>query len=192
MKNKIIGRQNECERLDDCMQDDTAQLITVYGRMGVGKTFLINEYFNNKFDFKLTGAFGQKKKFQLRNFSDELYRQSGKKHSEPKDWIEAFNQLRDYLSSLSAENKHVVFFDEMPWLDTKKSGFLPAFEWFWNDWGSAQDNLVFIVCGSATAWMVDNFADNKGGLFNRQTCRLFLQPFNLAETEDFLQSRGIQ
>lgn len=192
MKNKIIGRHNECERLDDCMQDDTAQLIIVYGRRRVGKTFLINEYFDNKFDFKLTGAFGQNKKFQLRNFSDELYRQSGKKHSEPKDWIEAFNQLRDYLSSLSSDKKHVVFFDEMPWLDTKRSGFLPAFEWFWNDWGSAQDNLVFVVCGSATAWMVDNFADNKGGLFNRQTCRLFLQPFNLADTEAFLETRGIQ
>jgi hypothetical protein len=80
----------------------------------------------------------------------------------------------------------------MPWLDTQKSGFLPAFEWFWNDWASTQDNLIFIVCGSATAWMVDNIANNKGGLFNRQTCRLYLNPFNLCEVEEYLLSRNIE
>ena len=83
------------------------------------------------------------------------------------------------------------FFDEMPWLDTHRSGFLSAFEYFWNDYGSSVDNLVFIVCGSSTSWLVDNIEHNKGGLFNRQTCRLFLEPFSLSETEEYLLSKGI-
>ena len=191
MKNKIIGRKEEWERLNDSMTEDVAQLIVVYGRFRVGKTFLINEYFDNQFAFKMTGSYGKSKKIQLRTFSDELNRRTDLHHSVPKDWIEAFNFLRDYLESLNQNEKHVVFFDEMPWIDTKRSGFLSAFEWFWNDWGSSQDNLVFIVCGSATSWMVDHFANNKGGLFNRQTCKLVLRPFTLHETESFLQSRGI-
>ena len=85
----------------------------------------------------------------------------------------------------------LCFFDEMPWLDTHKSGFLSAFEFFWNDYGSAVDNLVFIVCGSATSWLVDNIEHNKGGLFNRQTCKLFLEPFTLNETEEYLVNKGI-
>lgn len=188
----IIGRMVERKRLDKCMNANQAQLVIVYGRRRVGKTFLINQYFNGRFDFKLTGAYAQTKETQLRYFATELNRQSGEKAPVPKDWIEAFEQLREYLSSLAPEEKHTVFFDEMPWMDTQRSGFLPAFEWFWNDWGSAQDNLIFIVCGSSTSWMVEKFAENKGGLFHRQTCRLYLKPFNLYETEKYLQSRGIE
>lgn len=191
MREKIIGRKKECERLDDCMREKTAQLVIVYGRRRVGKTFLINEYFNDEFAFKLTGAFGQSRSNQLRNFTAELRRKSGKKWIVPKDWIEAFEDLREYISTLDHVEKQVIFFDEMPWLDTHKSGFLSAFEFFWNDWGSSQDYIVFIVCGSATAWMVDRIADNKGGLFNRQTCRLYLEPFKLFEVEAYLESKDI-
>lgn len=187
----LIGRRKECERLEKCMNATTAQLVVVYGRRRVGKTFLINQFFNNTFDFKATGAYDQPKTIQLRNFIDELNRRSNKKYKSPKDWIQAFNYLRDYLDGLSNDRKHVIFIDEMPWFDTHKSGFLPAFEYFWNDYGSSKDNLVFIVCGSATSWMMDNIANNKGGLFNRQTCRLFLEPFNLAQTREYLLTKGI-
>ena len=188
--NKIIGRVEECERLEECMEEDSAQLIIVYGRRRVGKTYLINKYFDNQFAFKLTGAFAQPKEIQLKNFSSGLARHSGEKVAIPKDWTDAFELLRDYIEKLSADEKQIFFFDEMPWLDTNRSGFLSAFEWFWNDYASTKDNVVFVVCGSSTSWMVDNLANNKGGLFNRQTCRLYLKPFNLQEVEEYLQSKG--
>ena len=187
----LIGRKRECERLEKCMKAATAQLVVVYGRRRVGKTFLVNQYFKNKLEFKVTGAYGQPKKVQLRNFADELNRRSEKEWANPKDWIQAFNYLRNYIEELSDDEKHVFFIDEMPWLDTHKSGFLPAFEYFWNDYGSSKDNLVFIICGSATSWMVDNLANNKGGLFNRQTCRLYLEPFTLAQTREYLLAQGM-
>ena len=190
-RKKLIGRNRECERLDKCMRANSAQLIIVYGRRRVGKTFLVNEYFNNQFDFKLTGAYGQPKEIQLRNFMSELVRRSKKEWTTPKDWIEAFEFLRKHIEKTLTSKKYVVFFDEMPWLDTHKSGFLSAFEWFWNDWASTQDNLVFIVCGSATAWMVEKLANNKGGLFNRQTCRLYIEPFTLYEVEKYLEYKKI-
>lgn len=187
---KIIGRIKECERLTDCLEDDGAQLIIVYGRRRVGKTYLINQFFENKFAFKLTGVYEQKKEIQLRNFVTELDRKSNSKNEVPMDWMEAFNLLRGYLELLPKDEKHVVFFDEMPWLDTYRSGFLAAFEWFWNDFGCTMDNLVFIVCGSATSWMTEKIDKNKGGLFNRQTCRLYLNPFRLSEVEEYLCSKG--
>lgn len=173
------------------MKSATAQLVVVYGRRRVGKTFLVNQFFKNKLEFKVTGAYGQPRKVQLRNFADELNRRSDKERTSPKDWIQAFNYLREYIEELSDDEKHVFFIDEMPWLDTHKSGFLPAFEYFWNDYGSSRDNLVFVICGSATSWMVDNLANNKGGLFNRQTCRLYLEPFTLAQTKEYLHANGM-
>ena len=191
MNKKIIGRKQECERLDECMNANQAQLVIVYGRRRVGKTFLINEYFDNSFAFKVTSSYGQPKDVQLRIFDTSLSRQTGDEKQSSKDWLEAFNHLRNYLETLSKETKQVVFLDEMPWLDTQKSGFLAAFEWFWNDWASTRSNLVFVVCGSATSWMDEKIANNKGGLFNRQTCKLFLKPFSLCEVEEYLQSKNI-
>ena len=191
MKNRIVGRHTEISRLDRCMDSSSAQLIVVYGRRRVGKTFLINEYFDNSFAFKITGAYKKSKRFQLESFHEELMRKSGKDCDIPADWREAFRQLREYLESLPSDHKQVIFFDEMPWLDTFHSDFLPVFEWFWNDWASTQSNLVFIVCGSATSWMIDNITDNKGGLFNRQSCRIYLEPFTLYETEQLLQKKEI-
>ena len=189
--NRIVGRKAECDRLEKCLKEDQAQLVIVYGRRRVGKTFLINQFFDGRFDFKLTGAYAEPKETQLRYFTAELNRQTGSYKPIPKDWIEAFELLREYLALLPSTEKHVVFFDEMPWMDTQRSGFLSAFEWFWNDWGCVQDNLIFVVCGSATSWMTEKIAENKGGLFSRQTCRLYLQPFSLFETEQYLHSRGI-
>ena len=188
---RLIGRTEECDRLTRCMSEIDAQLIILYGRRRVGKTYLISKFFEGQFDFKLTGVFDEPRSVQLRNFSNELSRQTGVEHNVPKDWTDAFGLLRNYLENLPKDNKKVVFFDEMPWLDTKNSGFLSAFEWFWNDWGSTVDNLVFIVCGSASSWMSKNIANNKGGLFNRQTCSIYLKPFNLYEVEEYLESRNI-
>lgn len=192
MSSGIIGRKEECHRLDRCMSERQAQLIVVYGRRRVGKTYLIQQYFDGRFDFKFTGAYRQPREVQLANFAREMSRQASSWQAVPKDWDEAFAVLRDYLSSLSQDEKRIVFFDEMPWMDTQRSGFMAAFEWFWNDWGASQENLVFVVCGSATSWMIENFDENKGGLFNRQTCRLYLLPFTLSEVEQYLQSRQIE
>lgn len=188
---KIIGRIDECKRLQECVGADSAQLVVVYGRRRVGKTYLINQYFNNQYAYKLTGIHKQPRSAQLRNMVEALNAKSKKQYEAPKDWIEAFTFLRDYLDKLPKNKKQIVFFDEMPWLDTQKSGFLPAFEWFWNDYASTVDNLVFIVCGSATSWMDEKIANNKGGLFNRHTCRMYLEPFSLHETEEYLRSKGI-
>lgn len=188
----FVGRYQECARLERCLVQEQAQLIIVYGRRRVGKTFLIHQFFEGRFDFKLTGFYDQPRDLQLRNFSSELNRQSGTDYPVPEDWIKAFELLRAYLESFPSGSGRVVFFDEMPWLDTHRSGFLPAFEWFWNSWGSMQNNLIFIVCGSATSWMKENIDENKGGLFSRQTCRLYLEPFRLYEIEEYLRLRGFE
>lgn len=193
MKDQVIGRDAEWQRLEECMQAHSAQLIEVSGRLRVGKTFLIEEFFDRQFAFRLTGVHGRSMRVQLGNFIAEYNRRTGEHRAVPKSWQQAFELLRGYLSQTqtAVNGRKVVFIDEMPWLDTMRSGFTGAFEWFWNDWAYAQDELVFVACGSATSWMFNNFNENKGGLFNRQTCRLYLEPFTLSETEKFLKRRNI-
>lgn len=187
MEDKLfIGRQKEIRQLQECVNSKHSQLVIVYGRRRVGKSYLINQFFDNNFDFKLVGDLKLNKEGQLLNFYNELKRKTCKDEKIPKNWREAFWQLRDYLETFKDEKKHVVFFDEMPWLDNQKSDFLPAFEYFWNSFGAAKNNLLLIVCGSATSWLIENIDHNKGGLFNRQNLRIYLEPFTLNEVEEFL------
>ena len=192
MLNHLFGREQEIRRLQNCLKEERAQLVILYGRRRVGKTFLVDETFSGRFDFKLTGAYKEKKEVQLQHFTEELSLQTGTDIPTPKDWTSAFYLLRRYLSALPKSEKHIVFFDEMPWLDTQRSGFLAAFEYFWNSFGCALHNLVCIVSGSASTWMLKNIAQNQGGLFNRQTCTIYLRPFTLKETEAYLKFRGIE
>lgn len=192
-KMRLIGRENECQRLEQVMNAQQAQLVVVYGRRRVGKTYLIEHFFQGNFDFRLTGLYHESTRKQIHNFCIELNRRRREKQDDPKDWMDAFVQLREYLESLPSGEDRVLFFDEMPWMDTKNSDFLSSFECFWNGWGAQQERLKCIVCGSATSWMVQKIGKNKGGLFNRQTCKLYLHPFDLHETEQFLcEVKGIE
>lgn len=192
MADTIIGRETEQEILRQRVESDTPELIAIYGRRRVGKTFLVRQYFNDKFSFYCTGIYQGTKKEQLGEFNRQLEHYSGRKWKVAKDWFDAFAQLREYLESLAGNNPIVVFLDELPWMDTHKSRFIKAFEYFWNSWGATNNRLKLIVCGSATTWMRENVLSDKGGLYNRTTRSIYLAPFTLHETEQYLLSRGIR
>ena len=187
----IIGRKYEQRILRECVDSDSPEFIAVYGRRRIGKTYLIKHFFKEKFDFYMTGSYNSTKDEQLEDFRAQLEEYSGEKWSRPTSWREAFRMLKTYLSKLN-KKKIIVFIDEMPWLDTPRSRFISALELFWNSWGDSQANLKFIVCGSATTWMTDKLLGDKGGLHNRVTRRIYIPPFNLCETEQMLEYRGVK
>lgn len=192
MANIIIGRETEQEILRQRIESDAPELIAIYGRRRIGKTFLVRQYFKDTFSFYSTGIYQGTKKEQLGEFNRQLVHYSGRKWKIAKDWFDAFAQLREYLESLSGNKPIVVFLDELPWMDTHKSRFIKAFEYFWNSWGATNKRLKLIVCGSATTWMRENVLSDKGGLYNRTTRSIYLAPFTLYETEQYLLSRGIK
>lgn len=189
-KNSIIGRKKETALLNDLCTSSKAEFIAVYGRRRIGKTFLIDKTFGERYDFYMTGIYEGSKKEQLSNFKHQFEKYSGKEIKQPKSWMDAFFYLEEYLETLKHKSRILIFFDELPWLDTPRSRFLKAFELFWNEWGSKLDNIKLIVCGSATTWMTSKLLGDKGGLHNRVTQSIYLRPFNLGETELFLKSRG--
>jgi len=185
MSNGIIGREYEQQLLKNYYESQKAELVAIYGRKRVGKTYLVKKTFASEFAFSFTGMYETPRTVQLREFKINMERYSGKKYQRPKDWFEAFSMLQEYLDSLEQE-RIVVFLDELPWMDTPKGNFLGAFSRFWNDWGSTKDNFKLYVCGSATTWMVSKFIGNKGGLYGRVCRPIHLSPFTLKETELFL------
>lgn len=191
-ESNIIGRARERKELDRLLASKEAEFLALYGRRRVGKTFLVREHFKKQLCFELTGIKDAHVNEQLANFHRQLTEWSGKTQPLPDTWQVAFQQLADYLKSLRGSAKRVIFLDELPWLAGPRSGFLSALDHFWNAVASRDRRLVVVICGSAASWMIAKVIDHKGGLHNRVTARMRLEPFPLAETSQFLLSRGVK
>lgn len=186
----IIGRVKELERLRRTLSNEYSQFVAVYGRRRVGKTFLIKEAFDYSFAFQHSGIAKGDMRMQLDEFSNSLERQGMKSKRRIKSWSDAFFALENGLERLP-EGKKVVFLDELPWMDTAKSNFVPALDHFWNGWCSFRKDIVLIVCGSATSWIVGKILKDHGGLHNRLTDQIHLRPFTLSECELMAHSKGL-
>lgn len=191
METNIIGRELELEHLKMLRGVQKPAFLAVYGRRRVGKTFLIREAFNSDFAFYVTGMANASFRQQLTNFNIALNKYSPDDQKiEPADnWLESFVQLEQLLER-NKSRKKVVFIDELPWFDTARSGFISALEHFWNTWASARKDILLIACGSAASWMINKLIRNTGGLYNRVTHRIKLEPFSLRECELFLFKKG--
>ncbi|MFO0599412.1 MAG: hypothetical protein U0228_29160 [Myxococcaceae bacterium] len=195
VQRQLVARHSERRLFAEALASDQPELVTVYGRRRVGKTFLIREALAGETCFELVGMHDVPLATQLRAFATALAKaDGGRERPRPIDWHLAFEQLSQFLEPRlrRARGKQVVFFDEVPWLASRRSGFLPAFEYFWNAWASRQPKLVVVLCGSAASWMLENIVRQRGGLHHRVTRRVRVDPFSLADTEELLLSRGVE
>lgn len=171
----MIGRESERKLLEKLYNSREPEFVAIYGRRRVGKTFLVKEQFKGRFAFWHTGLSPYDRERahllqdQLRAFHDSLLEYGLKEGKPPKTWMDAFSLLSALMDGLEEEGKKVIFIDELPWMDTARSRFIPAFENFWNGWAAKRDDILLIVCGSATSWIEDNLINNKGGLYGRLT-----------------------
>ena len=186
----LISRNKEKKTLLDALKAEESQFIAVYGRRRVGKTYLIRQTYDNMITFEHSGLANGGRKDQLQAFAASIKRAGLKVDAIPTNWLDAFELLKDLVEKSSVDKK-VLFIDELSWMDTQKSGLLVALENFWNGWASARNDVVLVVCASATSWMLDKIIHNKGGLYNRLSSQIHLKPFNLGECEEYLKSKRI-
>ena len=183
----LIGRKAEQQELLKAYKSDYSEFVVVTGRRRVGKTFLVRETFNYQFSFQHSGLANQKTRSQLREFRQSLIKCGMSKCRIPADWSDAFFLLSEFIDR-KEERKKVIFIDELPWMDAPRSNFVSALEHFWNGYASARKDILLIICGSATSWIINNVFKNHGGLHNRVTYRINLAPFTLYECEQYAKS----
>jgi len=187
----IIGRRAEQEALRHYFSSSKSEFVALYGRRRVGKTFLIRETLGSDFIFYASGLLNGSVVEQIANFNREIANYGGKHLTAAKNWGEAFSNLNAILDLSQSEDKKVIFLDEIPWMCAPRSGFLPALDHFWNRYASMRKDILLIICGSAASWIIENIVNNTGGLHNRLTGQIYLQPFSLSECEQYFQAKGI-
>lgn len=194
----MVGRIEEIRQLEKLYSSGRSEFVAVYGRRRVGKTYLVKEVFRDRLVFWHTGVSpydgdgGSLMEDQLRAFHYNLIRYGLEEKKCPDSWIEAFNMLGRLVESKTGDGKKVIFIDELPWMDTPRARFIPALENFFNDWVSKRDDIMLVVCGSATSWIEDKLIHSKGGLYRRLTDTIHLKPFSLAECREYYESQGIR
>ncbi len=192
----FIGRDKELMILDKLIFKNQSSLVIVYGRRRIGKTKLIRHFAqkNNLQTLQITGTQNESLKNQIFNFTKALKRFSAKTTNEtkPKNWNEAFANLEDCLEGFNGCEKKLIFLDEFPWLDSAKSGFLSAFSHFWNDYCENRNDLIIILCGSATSYMLNKLTNNTKTLNNRANTKLHLQQFDLKDSAKFILESGLK
>ena len=186
----IVGRKKEIETLREQYESDKSAFIALYGRRRIGKTFLINETFGDEILFKHAGIYKGSMADQLYSFSNSLLEYGQKKRKVPKNWFHAFEGLKELIKN-SDKKKKVVFLDEMAWMFTKGSDLIKALENFWNGWAEARKDVMLIICSSTTSWIINRIIHSKGGLYNRVTTQLYLEPFTLKECEEYADKYGL-
>ena len=187
----IIGREHEKNILEQTYHSEEAELIAIYGRRRVGKTYLVKSFFQDKkcIFFQTAGIYKGTLAEQLMRFNAEISTTfyQGAPLKEPKNWMEAFQFLNDAIQKNSKKNNIVFFLDELPWMATPKSGIVRTLEYFWNRYWSSDKRIKMILCGSAASWIIKKIIKNRGGLHNRVTRKIQLESFNLKETELYLK-----
>ena len=186
----LIGRTKERHILEEAFHAEESKFVAVYGRRRIGKTYLIRESFGSQFTFQHTGYYGGKLSDELFEFCASLREYGLQDFARPENWLEAFELLKEVVQK-STEKRKVIFLDELSWMDTSGSDFVMALEGFWNGWASARKDILLIVCGSVTSWMLSRIVHNKGGLYNRLSYRIHLEPFTLGECEALIRSKNI-
>lgn len=192
----IIGREEELNLLENVYKSKKPEFLAIYGRRRVGKTYLIRQFFSQKeaVFFNVTGTKKGSKKKQLTHFVDQISTvfYGNIPLSVPQQWDDAFDLLTKAMAKIPKNKKIILFFDEIPWMSTLKSHLLESLDYYWNQFWSNDSRIKLIICGSSASWIIQKIIHNKGGLHNRLTQRIRLEPFTLSETRQFLEHSGIK
>lgn len=189
----MIGRVEQIIQLNEALLSVKSSFIAITGRRRVGKTYLIDEVYKKNICLRVTGIQGEDLKTQIVNFTEKISEYSNKPiFSIPKNWQETFLHLKSYLKTLPKNKKQVIFLDELPWINTSKSGFIQLLAHLWNDFLSKESHFILVVCGSSTSWITQKIVNDKGGFHNRLTHHIKLNPFTLSETKQFLLTKNIK
>ena len=203
----VIGREEEIATLERLYHSKKPEFIAIYGRRRVGKSYLVSEVYGRKIVFTAVGTYLKVKdeeledkkvyesyrRIQLDHFYDALLLAGLlEQETKPTCWREAFLLLRKLLTGIRTKRK-VVVLDELPWLAGPQSlEMISELGYFWNSWAGSQRNIVMVVLGSATSWMLDNVINDYGGLHGRLTETIKLKPFTLAECERYYKKHGFR
>lgn len=180
----FIGRENELQQLTQTLKKKTSSFVVVKGRRRVGKSRLIEEFgkqFTRCHIFRgLAPTESTTQQSELDEFSRQISEVFGTAKATYDDWGNAFLAVAERVQT----QKTLLVFDEISWMSTKDRTFLSKLKDFWDVHLKKNNQLVFVICGSAASWIDQNIM-NHTGFVGRISFSLTVKEFSLWESRQF-------
>lgn len=185
-KTMFVGRKNQLVALEGLWRKPRASLVTCRGRRRIGKSTLVEEFAKRskaqliRFE-GLAPRKGMSNERQLAAFAGQLSLQFREPECRFRHWAEAFSVL---ASKISPKRRTVVLLDEISWMGRYDPDFAGFLKIAWDQAFHPKPNLVFVLCGSVSAWIAENILNNTG-FVGRDSLDLVLPELSLAECRAF-------
>lgn len=187
-KEIFIGREKELDMLNMLFKKNASSLVVIEGRRRIGKSRLVNEFAKGHTFYSFSGVAPSDKttrQSQLDEFAAQLAIQTGM----PEVKVDNWNKLFFFLSKELKEGKIVLLFDEITWMGSKDPDFLGKLKNAWDIYFKSNPELIFILCGSMSAWIEKNILSSTG-FVGRISYRLRLQELSLRDCAKFWNNEG--
>ena len=159
----FIGRKPEMEWLEGLWRKQSSSLVVCAGRRRIGKSTLIERFAErSKCQFiEISGLApeeGMTDEKQRRNFCERLSTITGKPEVRAEVWPKAFDALAE---AIGKRGRTVILLDEISWMGGYERSFPAFLKNAWDLQFSRRANLVFVICGSVSAWIQENILKSK-------------------------------
>ena len=184
----FIGRKEELSDLESLWRKRTSSLVACRGRRRIGKSTLFREFARRTadvyYEFEGLPPNPEKpvtKEDQLREFAARLARFTNTPVQNLLSWNDAFFWLD---KAIDDTKKTVVMLDEISWMGSGDKNFSGILRNAWESLFHRHDRLIFVICGSVSAWIKENILGSTGftGRFSRD---YVLTELSLAECAEF-------
>ncbi len=181
MQRKFIDREDELQLLEQRWRSERAELVIVYGRRRIGKTFVLR-HFAESVPTVYYPAARLPEAQQLaelgvlfgRHLDDPVLEENG---------FASWDQLLGVLARL--QHRLLLVLDEYPYLVESQPGLSSMMQRAW-DHQLADRDLMIVLCGSSVAMMEQEALNVTSPLYGRRTGSLRLDPMDPMEAAGFV------
>lgn len=182
---RFVNRESELNFLNEKWQQNSAQLIIIYGKRRIGKTEISIQFAKDKphiyFLCERIASASQLKKFTEaigEYFKDEFLPTEGFK-----DWEVAFKYIANKKEKLA------VIIDEFPYLVETDKAIPSTFQKAW-DLYLKNSKVYMILLGSSISMMEKTALFYKAPLYGRRTGQFLIKPFKLKEIKELFPNES--
>ncbi|MBO4395464.1 MAG: ATP-binding protein [Eubacterium sp.] len=183
MKNdRFIGRERELSTLESMHNEDSFQMLILYGRRRVGKSRLIREFLKDKRSIYYM-AVETDVADNLRSFSEIVFRSLMLGDTAPE--FRSFEDAFSFIVANMGEERLTIVIDEFPYLAMADKSILSVMQRIIDTVLGGQ-NIFLILCGSSIRFMEEDVLGEKSPLFGRRTAAMDLKPFDYMDSANFV------
>jgi AAA+ ATPase superfamily predicted ATPase len=173
----FINRSKELSFLEERYRSPRAELIVVYGRRRVGKTFLLRRFLSGKRGVYFVVS-------RLGNTLQEISEAIGEQLGVHPPLLRHYTDLFSYIAKESSDERIILVIDEFQRLAEYDPTFLTELQAAWDDFLSY--SKVFLVLSGSSVGVVERAAlSSSSPVFGRRTGQLKVKPFTFTCVKEF-------